>query len=192
MPYRPLLPTPKGKLLLIIESLKRASTNQRPPIEHSTSVDNTVCSRETDAVDKVCYHKTGWADKKSKCIDHLPPQSAQPQSSSEPNQIVQPSQAPSVSIPMPPLQTCLATSASYTPSTFSPHLKAASTEPSQTSTAVPPPPPPPPPAMPSLEATVTRYCPSVPLKPLFWRRVQFSSAQLRRVDNVWKHISEPG
>ena len=63
---------------------------------------------------------------------------------------------------------------------------------------IPPPPPigpvapPPPTVCPAPQSSVDRYKPNLPLKPLFWKRVQFSSAELRKTKNIWKQISEPG
>ena len=61
---------------------------------------------------------------------------------------------------------------------------------------------PPPPALPcalildqslvqSLRAP-PKYTPTRPLKALFWKRLQYTSLELRETEVVWKSISEPG
>ena len=56
------------------------------------------------------------------------------------------------------------------------------------------PPPPPPVSAPGLITTqrVVQYEPSVPLKPLFWKKLQYSAAEVRGQDIVWSNTSEPG
>ena len=64
--------------------------------------------------------------------------------------------------------------------------------------APPPPPlaPPPPPAVsaPGLMTTqrVVQYEPRVPMKPLFWKKLQYSALEVRGQDIVWSNTSEPG
>ena len=56
------------------------------------------------------------------------------------------------------------------------------------------PPPPPPIGAPDLMTTrrVVQYEPSVPLKPLFWKKLQYSALEVRGQDIVWSNTSEPG
>lgn len=63
--------------------------------------------------------------------------------------------------------------------------------------ACPPPPPPPPmappflPPAPPLPKRVDRYKPQVEMKPLFWRRLQYSAVELARREIVWGQLHEP-
>ena len=61
----------------------------------------------------------------------------------------------------------------------------------------PPLPPPPPPISPPAPGLITlqrvaQHEPSVPLKPLFWKRLQYSALEVRGQDIIWSNISEPG
>ena len=56
------------------------------------------------------------------------------------------------------------------------------------------PPPPPPFSTPGLITTqrVVQYESSVPLKPLFWKKLQYSALEVMGQDMVWSNTSEPG
>lgn len=57
------------------------------------------------------------------------------------------------------------------------------------------PPPPPPVSTPGLITSaqrVVQYEPSVPMKPLFWKKLLYSGLEVRGQDIVWTNTSEPG